>query len=180
MAREAHSPAALAKAAIAAVVSSAVQGRAVRGDRDERAGRGSRDEPEMEPADFATTGMRLLGWPQDYVRPEYQKQLARVLEQQEAERANRPRDDAEWDRGAGRALSAFLTRGVLPSEERFLPFVLTTCELFALNGHYFGRGGEDLLAAVAFAAIATGNSVERESALQRVGQLQVAATHAKN
>ncbi|MCA8948434.1 MAG: hypothetical protein KDE27_02970 [Planctomycetes bacterium] len=130
--------------------------------------------PEMEPTNLATISMRLLGWPQDYVRPQYRAQLDRLLEQQGIVQANRPRSDAEWDRGAGRALSAFLTSGILPSEPRFLPFVLTTSEQLALHGHYFGRGSEDLLAS--FDAIATGSPADREAALGRLGELQVAAT----
>lgn len=128
--------------------------------------------PEMEPADFATTSMRLLGWPQDYVHPDYRQQLDRVMGQQAAEAASRPHNDTEWVRGAGQALAAFLVRGVLP-EPRFFPFVISTAEEMALHSHYFGRGGEELLAA--FETIATGDPVERSGALKRIGQLQVLA-----
>jgi hypothetical protein len=131
--------------------------------------------PEMEPWLFAPVCLRLMGWPQDYVRPQYQKQLARLLEQQAAERAVRPRNDDEWDREAGKALSAFLTRGVVPTDSRYFSFVMGIAESFALAGDFFGKlgdGGEELIAA--YDVIATGSGAERAAALQRVGPLQVA------
>jgi hypothetical protein len=131
--------------------------------------------PEMEPWLFAPVCLRLMGWPQDFVRPQYQKQLARLLEQQAAERAARPRNDDEWDREAGKALSAFMARGVVPADSRYFAFVMGIAGSFALAGHYFGKLGdrvEDLLAA--FDAIATGSPEERAAALQRIGPLQVA------
>jgi hypothetical protein len=133
-------------------------------------------QPELEPADFASIAMQLLGWPREYVRPEYLPQLDRVLQQLAAERANRPRNDAEWTAGAGAALSAFMTQGVVPAEPRYFAFVIPTCEQFALHGHYFGRGGKELLAA--FDAVATGTAEARAAALQRLGPLQVHATEA--
>jgi hypothetical protein len=126
--------------------------------------------PELEPADFATVSMQLLGWPRDFVRPQYQEQLERVLQQQATVRASRPRNNDEWDRGAGSALSAFLCRGVVPSDSRYFLFVLTTGESFALHGHYFGHGNEELLAA--FDSVATASEGQREAALLHLGALQ--------
>ncbi len=126
--------------------------------------------PEMEPADFATVTMRLIGWPHDFVRPEYQRQLARVLRQQATVQVSRPRDDDEWNRGAGTALAAFINRDVVPTDSRYFLYVLTTGEEFALHAHYFGQGGEDLLAA--YEAVATSTKAKKESALQRLGELQ--------
>jgi hypothetical protein len=135
--------------------------------------------PEMEPWDFAPICLRLLGWPQEFVRPQYREQFERLLQRQAAERASRPRSDA-WNRGAGKALSAFMTKGVLPPDQYFV-YVLGIAEQFALGGHYFGKLGEhveELLAA--FDAIAMGTPAERAAALQQVGPLQVQATNARH
>lgn len=126
--------------------------------------------PEMEPADFATVTMRLIGWPHDFVRPEYREQLDRVLRQQATVQASRPRDDDEWNRGAGAALAAFINRGVVPTDSRYFLYVLTTGEEFALHAHYLGQGGEELLAA--YEAVATSTRAKKESALRRLGELQ--------
>jgi len=126
--------------------------------------------PEMEPMGFATVSMRLLGYPDRYVRPEYEAQLQRVLRQQDEVRAHSPKDNADWDRGAGVALAAFLGHGRLPTDSRYFLYVLTTGEQFALAAHYFGRGGEDLLAA--YEAVATTTGKERAGALRRLGELQ--------
>jgi len=125
--------------------------------------------PELEPSDFASVSMRLLGWPHDFVRPEYQQQLERVLRQQATVQADRPRGNDEWNRGAGKALAAFLNRGVVPTDPRYFLFVLTTAEGFALHNHYFGKGGEDLLAA--YEIVATSTGTKKEAALQRLGEL---------
>jgi hypothetical protein len=130
--------------------------------------------PEMEPWLFAPVCLRLMGWPQDFVRPQYQKQLARLLEQQAAERAVRPRND-EWDREAGKALSAFLTRGVVPTDSRYFAFVMGIAESFALAGDFFGKLGDGVPELpAAFDAIATGSPTGRAEALQRIGPLQAA------
>lgn len=126
--------------------------------------------PEMEPMDFATVSMRLLGWPEHFVRPEYQAQQRRVLRQQAEVRAERPRNNAEWDRDAGAALASFLNHGRAPSDSRYFLYVLTTGEQLALVAHYFGRGGEDLLAA--YEAVATSSGDKRVAALRRLGELQ--------
>lgn len=126
--------------------------------------------PEMEPSEFGYVSMRLLGWPQDYVRPEYQRQMERVLRQQAAVDAGQHWEDVQWQRGAGSALAAFLKRGALPTDVRYLSFVLTAGETFALNGHFFGQGGEDLIAA--YEAVATSTGKKREVALRQLCALQ--------
>lgn len=130
--------------------------------------------PEMEPMDFTTVSMRLLGWPDHFVRPEHQAQLQRVLRQQDEVRAQRPMGNAEWNRGAGAALSAFLQQGRIPTDSRYFLYVLTTGEQFALATHYFGRGGEDLLAA--YEAVATSTGQERVAAVRGLGRLQARST----
>ena len=124
--------------------------------------------PEMEPIDLAPVCMRLLGFPQDFVRPEYQAQLQRVFRQHEELRLQ-PRDD-DWHRDAGAALAAFMNRGHVPTGSRFFLYVLTIGEQFALVSHYFGKCGEVLLAA--YEAVATSTGEERVAALQRLGELQ--------
>jgi len=121
--------------------------------------------PEMEPMDFATITMRLLGWPHRYVEPKYEAQLQRVLRQQDDVCAHRPKGNADWDRGAGATLAAFLNHGRVPTDSRYFLYVLTTGEQFALHIHYFGHGGEDLLAA--YEAVATTTGEERAAALRR-------------
>jgi len=127
-------------------------------------------KPELEPIDYGTISLQLFGWPQEYVRPEYRQQLDRVLEQQAADRVTRPAMDDEWARGAGAALSAFLTRGLLPTDPRFFGFALTTGEIFALCDNYIHGDGEDLIAAYANVAASTGE--EYAAALRRLGALQ--------
>ncbi len=133
--------------------------------------------PEMEPWDFIPVCIRLIGWPHEYVRPQHRDQLERLLKQQVEERDVRPRNDAAWDREAGRALSAFLTRGVLPTNARHIAYVLTIAEQFALFQHTLRGAPDDLLAA--FSALANAGDDDRGAALQRVSDLQARA-HAED
>jgi len=133
-------------------------------------------QPELEPAEFASTAMQLLGWPHDFVRPDYRAQFVRVQQQLADARTNRPDDDAEWKSGAGAALAAFLTQGVVPAEPRYFAWVIATSEQFAIHSDYFGRGNKALLAA--FDALASESEADRAQALQQVGPLQVQATAA--
>jgi hypothetical protein len=88
--------------------------------------------PEMEPWDFVPVCTRLIGWPHDFVRPEHREQFDRLLRQQAEERAVRPRNSDEWDRGAAKALAAFLTRGVPPTDSRYLAYVMTIADVRAV------------------------------------------------
>lgn len=126
--------------------------------------------PEVEPMDFVPVCMRLMHWPEEYVRPEYQGQLARVLRQLNEVRAHRPLGNEQWDRGAGAALSAFLKHGQIPTDTRFFLYVLSIGELFAVAGHYYGRCGEELLAA--YESVATSTGEQRLEALRHLGELQ--------
>jgi len=132
--------------------------------------------PEMEPMDFAPITIRLLGFPQDCVRPEYQAQLQRVLRQHDELRAYQRIGGEDWDRGAAASLAAFLTRGRMPTESRYLLYVLAIGEQFALVAHYFGKGSEDLIAA--YEAVATTTGQERVAALRRLGELQARSKEA--
>jgi hypothetical protein len=129
--------------------------------------------PEMEPWEYAPVCVRLMGWPDHLVRPQYHQQLERLLQRQANERASRQRGE-EWDRGAAKALAAFTSRGEVPSDPRYFAYVMGIAEQLALMAHYFGKlgdHGEELLAA--FDIIATATVDERAGALQRVGALQV-------
>lgn len=131
-------------------------------------------DPEFIPSDippheFGTAALHLLGWPDRWVRPEYEHQMARVMRQHAEVRATGQRSDL-WYRDFAPALAAFLAQGQLPATEEFLLAVLTIGEMFALNEHYLGRGGEDLLAA--YEAVANATDQDRESALRLLGALQ--------
>lgn len=126
--------------------------------------------PEMEPWDFVPVCTRLLGWPHDFVRPEHREQFERLSRQQTQERAVRPRNSDEWDRDAAKALAAFLTRGVPPTDSRYFAYVMTTAEMFALYYQTFIQNAEELLAA--FDALANASVDERDAALRRVCELQ--------
>lgn len=126
--------------------------------------------PEMEPWEYAPVCLRLIGWPHHYVPSQYHGQLDRLLERQAAERAGRARGDATWGTNAAKAVGAFLRSGTLPSDPRFLTYVLGIGEQFALSFHAAGQAVTELLAA--FDAIATGSAAERAEALRRVGPLQ--------
>jgi iron complex outermembrane receptor protein len=102
--------------------------------------------PEMEPQDFSPVCLRLVGWPEDFVKPEKQEQLKRVLRQQAEVRAQRPLDDDQWDREAGAALRGFFQRGEIPGP-RFYLYVRTIAEPIAVLDHYLGRTGDELVAA---------------------------------
>ncbi len=128
--------------------------------------------PELEESDFSPVCLRLMGWPDDFVRPEHRDQLQRVLTQQATEAETKPKNDDEWDRRAGAALAAFLNHGTIP-DSRYLLFVLTTCEGFALHAHYVGRCGDELLAA--YEAVATAKGKQREAALRHLSALQAKA-----
>ena len=124
---------------------------------------------ELEPDDYAPVCMRLIGYPHDFVRPEYQAQLERVQRQQTQIYEQRPAHE-EWDRLARKAVAAFLSKGEIPSDPLHYLYALSVGETFALVGHYSGKGGEDLLAA--YEAVATSSGAERTAALERLGKLQ--------
>lgn len=132
--------------------------------------------PEMEPQDFAPVCVRLMGWPEDFVRPQYREQLQRSLRQQAEARAQRPLHDDRWDREAGTALGGFLSRGEIP-EPRFYSYVMTIAEPIALFEHYLGRASDELVAA--FDAAATSTGEQRVAALQHLGRLQATHTEAR-
>jgi hypothetical protein len=131
-------------------------------------------EFEVEPDDYAPVCLRLLGYPHDFVRPEYQTQMQRVQRQLNQVNDQRPVHEA-WDRGARKAVAAFMKHGEIPADPLYYLWAMSVGERFALVGHYFGQGGEELLAA--FDAAATAPPEERAAALGRVGQLQVQARH---
>jgi hypothetical protein len=137
-------------------------------------------DPEFIPSDcqipqFGSTAMSLFGWPDQWVRPPYEQQLQRVLQQHAALRADTDRSDA-WFRAAAAGLAGFLSRGEVPSDDLVCRFALTIGEMFAIHAHYFGHGDEELLAA--FEASATTSGAERDAVLVVLGALQVRATEA--
>jgi len=130
---------------------------------------------ELEPDDHAPVCMRLIGYPHDFVRPEYHAQMERVQRQRTRIYEQRPAHE-EWDRRARKAVAAFMTKGEVPSDPLLYLYALSVGETFALVGHYYGRGGEDLLAA--YEAVATSSGAERAAALERLSKLQ-ASDHSK-
>ena len=69
-----------------------------------------------------------------------------------------------------------MTRGQIPTDSRYYLYVLSIGELLALSGKYFGRGGEDLLAAYETVARDAVGSLS----LLHLGTLQVRATEARD
>jgi hypothetical protein len=82
-----------------------------------------------------------------------------------------------WYRDAAPALAKFLREGVIPTDDDLRLFALTTGEMFAIHAHYFGQGGEELLAA--YEAVATTTGDECEAALRHLGALQAKASEAR-
>jgi hypothetical protein len=132
---------------------------------------------ELEPDDHAPVCMRVLGYPHDFVRPEYQAQMERVQRQRNRVSDMRPHHE-EWDRGARKAVAAFLKRGEIPTDPLYYLYALTVGETFALVGHFGGKGGEELLAA--YEAVATCTDAERAGALKSLGQLHAQAAEARH
>lgn len=131
-------------------------------------------DPEFIPSDlhmpeFGSVALYALGWPDQWVRPHYAAQMERVLRQHAVVRSNHERGSMSH-REAAAALAAFLKHGEVPADPVLQSFVLTVGEMFALHAHYFGRGGDDLLAA--FEAAAKTHGAERDAALARLGALQ--------
>jgi hypothetical protein len=124
---------------------------------------------EMEPDDYAPVCLRLIGYPDDFVRPEYKAQLERVHRQRTQIYEQRPAHE-DWDRRARKAVAAFLTKGEIPSDPLHYLYALSVGETFALVRHYCGTGGEDLLAA--YEAVATSSGAERTAALEHLSKLQ--------
>jgi hypothetical protein len=124
---------------------------------------------ELEPDDYAPVCMRLVGYPHDFVRPEYGAQIERVQRQRNQVADQRPAGE-HWDRGARKAVSAFMKKGEIPTDALHYLHALSVGETFALVAHYYGKGGEDLLAAYETAATSTGP--DRAAALQRLSELQ--------
>jgi hypothetical protein len=130
---------------------------------------------ELEPDDLQPVCLRLKGYPDEFVRPEYKAQLERVQRQRTQIYEQRPAHD-EWDRGARKAVVAFMKRGEIPSDPLYYLYVLSVGETFALVGHHLGKSGEDLLAA--YEAVATSIGAERTAALAHLSKLQ-ASDHSK-
>jgi hypothetical protein len=132
-------------------------------------------DPEFIPSDyehpgFGSISLYILGWPDAWVKPPYEKQMERVLRQHAQLRAVASERSEWWWQEAAGALSAFMTRGEIPVEPEHRLFALTVAEMFAIQAHYFGRGDEDLIAAFAETAATTGK--QRDEALVRLGRLQ--------
>lgn len=138
-------------------------------------------DPEFIPSDyevpeFGSLAMHILGWPDAWVKPPYEAQLQRVMQQQTEIRSVGGRSEW-WYREAATALAAFLNRGELSPEPDLRLYALTIAEMFAIHAHYFGRGDEALLAAFADAAATTGP--QHEAALRTLGQLQARSGEAR-
>lgn len=132
-------------------------------------------DPERIPSDydppgFGSISLHILGWPDAWVKPPYEKQMERVLGQHAQIRAVAADRTDWWWREAAGAVSAFMTRGEVSSDPGLRMFALTGAEMFAIQAHYFGRGNEELLAAFADVAATTGK--QQEEALARRGWLQ--------
>lgn len=130
-------------------------------------------DPEFVAADldvpqFGSVGLRMLGWPDQWVAPERTAQMQRVMKQHAHLLAGEPRGDA-WRRDAATAISGFLRRGELPQRDDMRQCVLTFAEMLALYVHCFGHGGDELLDA--FEAAANASASERDVALHRLGQI---------
>ena len=132
-------------------------------------------DPEFIPSDyehpgFGSISLHILGWPDAWVKPPYEKQMERVLRQHAQLRAvAADRSDWWWQEAAG-ALSSFMTRGEVSSDPDLRMFALTAAEMFAIHAHYFGRGNEQLIAA--FAEVAETSGKQQAEALVRLGRLQ--------
>ena len=123
---------------------------------------------ELEPDDHAPVCMRLIGYPHDFVRPEYQAQMKRVQRQRTQIYEQRPAHE-EWDRRARVATAAFMSKGEIPSDPLLYLYALSVGETLALVAHYGGKGGENLLAA--YEAVATSSGAQRTTALAHLGKL---------
>jgi len=137
-------------------------------------------DPEFIPSDlelpeFGGVAMSALGWPDHWVKPPYEQQMQRVMQQHAALRAIPDRTDA-WYRDAAAGISGFLRNGEVPADGVVRLFALTVGEMFAIHGHYFGRGGEELLAA--FDAVAKASGEQREAALLHLGAVQARSREA--
>jgi hypothetical protein len=134
-------------------------------------------DPEFIPSDFdvperGSVSLHAFGWPDQWVKPPYEQQMERVMRQRDYLRTLPNQDDA-WFQDVGVAIHGFLRHGVLPADAVFELYALTVGEMFAIHAHYFGKGGEDLLAA--YAAVATATGAERSAALLHLGAMQVRA-----
>jgi len=131
-------------------------------------------DPEFIPSDipepeFGSMALYILGWPDEWVRPQYEQQLQRVLVQHRALRLLPNRDEA-WYLEAARALAAFQTRGDLPMT-LFGLYARTMGEMFAIHADYVGKGDQELLAAYEVVGTTTGD--EHIAAMRQLGALQV-------
>lgn len=127
---------------------------------------------DIELPDFGGAAMHLLGWPDQWVRPQYVPQMQRVM-RQHADVLGQVDGSDGWHREAAAGLGAFLTRGELPAEQTVRLFALTVGEMFALHADALGRGNQDLLAA--YAAVATSLGAEQQTALEHLCRLQARA-----
>ena len=131
-------------------------------------------DPEFIPSDlempeFGGVAMHAFGWPDQMVKPPYEQQMERVMQQHADLRAIPDRTDA-WYRDGAAGLRGFLTNGEVPTDDSVRLFALTIGEMFAIHGHYFGHGDEELLAA--FDSVATASGEQREAALLHLGAVQ--------
>lgn len=127
---------------------------------------------DIELPKFGGAAMHMLGWPDQWVRPQFEPQMQRVM-RQHADILDQVDGSDAWHREAAAELSAFLTSGELPADPTVRLFAVTIGEMFAIHAHFLGRDTEDLLAA--YEAVATSTGAEQQTDLDHLCRLQARA-----
>jgi hypothetical protein len=112
--------------------------------------------------------MHVLGFPQQWVRPPYEEQAARLFAREDAMRARipLPTEDPGWFEDQVNATIEFYRTGALPEDELRLDALLAHIELDAIIAHKKGRDVGELMALLDKVQWKEGE--EQEEALKRV------------
>lgn len=126
-------------------------------------------DEDMEPPEYGSVAMHLLGWPECIVRPPYEEQARRLLGRLASVRRQVTPGDERWFRRFAATAARFFTRGELTEDEFVRGAVLVYGEFLALCRNIGGQGDPAVLAAFDEAARVAGEM--RDAAVERLQEL---------
>ena len=116
--------------------------------------------------EFATVGLRLLGFPERLVKPPYEDQAQRLFARYAELRERIDHDDRKWFEVLAAAIEQFQDTGELPRDDLLRDAVLADAELEALFRHKRGHDVTERMAVLDHIAKATGQ--ERDTEIKRL------------
>lgn len=120
----------------------------------------------VQPPEFGTLGMHLVGFPYRFVRPPYERQAERLWDRYAELRRRIDQADDGWMDRFAQAVMTFRSRFELPDDDLLRVAVLADLELQAVLNHGAGRDVRELMELLDRAVMAMGQ--QREAAIAQV------------